>query len=514
MVTLYRNGRVRTLERPGATAFVVDGAALAWFGTEDDVPRHLDGVDEVIDLDGALVLPAFVDAHVHLSHTGLGLRGVDLGPSRTIGAALALLESAARVGRGRPIFAFNWEEQSWAERRALTAAELDRASFGGVVYAARIDSHSAVISSALALASGASTLDGWLGDGLVVRAAKNAAREAFDAARSSGQRLADIEAALTRAAAQGIAAVHECGGPLLTSAEDFADCLALGRRPGSPQVVGYWAEAATDPDHARSLIASHGAAGLAGDLNMDGSIGSRTAHLRSEYTDAPGHTGTAFRTADEVAEHVAACAVAGVQSGFHVIGDAGVDAVLDGYEEAARRVGIHAVRDSRPRLEHVEMIDGAGVARLDRLGLTASVQPAFDAAWGGSTGMYADRLGPARVRGMNPLRAMVAAGVPVALGSDSPVTPFDPWAAIAASVLHHDPSERLEPGVAFHAHTVGGWRAARDDIGGELRVGAPATFAAWDGPIEDLGGLPNPTEPPVCRVTVREGVRLDGPGGE
>jgi predicted amidohydrolase YtcJ len=211
----------------------------------------------------------------------MGLRGVDLAGTSSVAQALRAVEDAGRRRGGRPVFALNWQEHDWAEDRPMTAAELDRASYGGVVYASRIDGHSAVLSSALAMISGADRLDGWLGDGLVARDAKNAARAAFDAARSADQRREDVEDALRAAAAQGIAVVHECGGPLLTSAGDFADVLELGRRRDLPRTVGYWAEAVTDPEQARALLALHGATGLGGDLNIDGSIGSHTAHLRS-----------------------------------------------------------------------------------------------------------------------------------------------------------------------------------------------------------------------------------------
>ena len=97
MVTLFRNGRVRTPDRPGATSFVVDDRAFAWFGDEAEVPRHLDGVARVVDLNGALVLPAFVDAHVHLSHTGLGLRGGDLRPTRSVAARSSRATAAPRT---------------------------------------------------------------------------------------------------------------------------------------------------------------------------------------------------------------------------------------------------------------------------------------------------------------------------------------------------------------------------------------------------------------------------------
>jgi predicted amidohydrolase YtcJ len=133
------------------------------------------------------------------------------------------------------------------------------------------------------------------------------------------------------------------------------------------------------------------------------------------------------------------------------------------------------------------MVSRDGIERLVRLGVAASVQPAFDAYWGGDRGMYATRLGADRVHGraggdcgpMNPFASMMAAGMIVALGSDSPVTPFAPWEAVRACVNHHDASQQVSARSAFLAHTRGGWRAAGFDDRGYLDLGLPATFAVW-----------------------------------
>ena len=490
MSTLYRGGFVYTPNDPFANAIVVDDATgtIAWIGGDDAAAVHVDAVDEVVELDGALVTPAFVDAHAHTSQTGAGLRGVDLGPTQSVVQALSRIEDAARTTQGRPVYAPGWDQGGWAERRPHTGAELDRATYGGVVYSPRVDGHSAVISSALAAASGARDLPGWEGDGLVTKDAHHAAREAFNGAVTPAQRQADIDLALRAAAAAGIGLVQENGGRTLSGTDDFAEVLAAGERGDGPQTIGYWAQLVADEAEARDVATLRGARGLAGDLNIDGSVGSRTAHLRADYTDAPGHTGNAYLTVEQVRDHVVACSLAGVQAGFHVIGDAGVDTAIAGFEAASALVGAPVVTRARHRLEHLEMISRDGIERLVRLGVSASVQPAFDAFWGGEQGMYAARLGPDRVHGrqggdcapMNPFASMMAAGMIVALGSDSPVTPFAPWEAVRAAVFHHDTDQRISARSAFLAHTRGGWRAAGFDDRGYLDLGLPATFAVWE----------------------------------
>jgi len=506
--TLYRGGRVHSAANPLASALVVADTRIAWIGSQEGAAGYADGVDEVVDLDGALVTPTFVDAHVHTSATGLGLRSVDLTGLRSLRQVLDRIEKAARRRAGRPLYAPNWDEQAWPEHRPATARELDRATYGGVVYSPRVDGHSAVVSSALAAASGARNHPGWSDDGLVTREAHHAARDTFFSGISAGQRRGDIDSALRAAAAAGIGLVHENGGPTLSSEADFADVLAAGTggdsSPGT-QVIGYWGELVGDEESARTLAARMGARGLAGDLNIDGSIGSRTASLRGRYLDgeqsrqdsqhrqnsrhrqdqpdrqagSSEDRGNAYLSVEQVRDHVAACSLAGVQAGFHVIGDAGADTVIAGFQAAAHRVGLTAVRAARHRLEHLEMVGVDGINTLATLGVTASVQPAFHAWWGGPDGMYAARLGQERAGRMNQFADMAAAGMSLALGSDSPVTPFAPWEGVRGCVNHRDPAQRISAEAAFLAHTVGGWRAAGIDDRGYLGVDQPASFAVW-----------------------------------
>ena len=121
---------------------------------------------------------------------------------------------------------------------------------------------------------------------------------------------------------------------------------------------------------------------------------------------------------------------------------------------------------------------------LGEWGVTASMQPMFDGLWGGTDSLYAQRLGEERSLAMNSFASLNRAGVALAFGSDTPVTPFDPWGAVRAASHHHNPAERLTVRAAFNAHTRGGWRAARRDEGGVIAPGAPASIAVWDVPGE------------------------------
>ncbi|MEU6804535.1 amidohydrolase [Streptomyces neyagawaensis] len=467
---LLRGGEVHSPADPFATAMVVEHGQIAWVGSEGAADAFADGVDEVIDLEGALVTPAFTDAHVHTTSTGLALTGLDLSAAPSLEAALVLVrEFAAARPADRVLLGHGWDAARWPGGRPPTRAELDEATGGRPLYLSRIDVHSAVVTTALLdLVPGADRFD----DGPLTRDAHHAVRATALGAITPAQRTEAQRAALARAASLGIGSVHECAGPEISSEDDFTGLLRLAAEEPGPRVVGYWAE--RDVAKAQAL----GAVGAAGDLFVDGALGSHTACLHEPYADAP-HTGTAYLDADAVAAHVVACTEAGLQAGFHAIGDAAVTSVVDGVRAAAQKVGLPRVRAARHRVEHAEMLTPDAVAAFAELGLTASVQPAFDALWGGEEGMYAQRLGAERARALNPFAALLRAGVPLAFGSDSPVTPLDPWGTVRAAAFHRTPEHRVSVRAAFTAHTRGGWRAVGRDDAGVLVPGAPADYAVW-----------------------------------
>ncbi|WP_432154545.1 amidohydrolase [Streptomyces tricolor] len=467
---LLRRGEVHSPADPFATAMVVERGHVAWVGSEGAADAFADGADEVVDLDGALVTPAFTDAHVHTTATGLALTGLDLSGTPSLEAALARIrEFAAARPDDRVLLGHGWDAARWPGGRPPTRAELDEATGGRPLYLSRIDVHSAVVTTALLdLVPGDVPRE----DAPLTRDAHHTVREAALAAITLAQRAAAQRAALAHAASLGIGTLHECGGPQISSEDDFTGLLRLAAELPGPRVVGYWAE--QDTEKARAL----GAVGAAGDLFADGALGSHTACLHEPYADAA-HTGTAYLDAGAVAAHVVACTEAGLQAGFHAIGDAAVTAVVEGVRAAAEKVGLARIRAARHRVEHAEMLTPETIAGFAELGLIASVQPAFDALWGGADGMYAQRLGAERARTLNPFAALLRSGVPLAFGSDSPVTPLDPWGTVRAAAFHHTPEHRISVRAAFTAHTRGGWRAVGRDDAGVLVPGAPADYAVW-----------------------------------
>jgi predicted amidohydrolase YtcJ len=473
--TLLLGGRIYTPAAPDATAMAVTGDTVVWVG-QDGPARALHPGAEVVDLDGAFVSPGFVDAHVHATATGLHLTGLDLTTVRDAGDLLAAVKAAVRPGE--VLLAHGWDESQWANPRVPSRAELDAAAGGEAVYLSRVDVHSALVSTALvALAPEARDTAGWSADGPLTRDAHHRVRTAVRQAVTPAQRRRAQEAFLRTAAARGHVSLHECGGPDISGEQDLADLLTLAAEPGLPEVVGYWGELGAVAT-ARRL----GVRGLAGDLFVDGALGSHTAALHRPYTDEPDTSGALYLDAAAIAGHLVDCTEAGLQAGFHVIGDAAVAAVVEGFRLAEKTVGARALAARHHRLEHVEMITQAEAHELAAWGVSASVQSQFDAAWGGTEGMYATRLGAERAAALNPFATLAAEGMLLALGSDSPVTPLDPWASVRAATYHRTPGAGLSARAAFTAHTRGGHRAAGvlDGITGSLVPGAPAHYAIWD----------------------------------
>ena len=503
--TLYRNGHVRTPEHPAATALLVRDDRVSWLGVAADAPG---AADREVDLAGGLLTPAFVDAHVHTTSTGLALVGLDLTGAADLSECLRRVEDACRRAAGRVVYGHGWDETTWPENRPPTREELDRASYGGVVYLSRIDVHSAVVSSALmaAVPEGRSQ-PGWSDTGHMTRDAHHTVRHVARESITSPQRQQYQLAAMRHAASLGIGSFHELAGPDISSEADLRALQQLcHENPDLPEVLTYWGELGP---HGISRAKALGTLGAAGDLFADGAIGSHTAFLNAPYADAD-TCGFGYLTAASVRDHVIGCTEEGLQAGFHAIGDAAVDTIVAGLHEAEDRLGAQRLRAARHRLEHVEMVSPEAIATLARLGVVASVQPSFDRLWGGKSGMYAERLGGNRAGRLNPFADLLSAGVILALGSDSPVTGLDPWGSVRAAVNHHTPGSGIAAVAAFAGHTVGGWRAAGHDDKGELRIGGEATLAVWDPSsydgLDPASGLPALEGPlPRCRETVVRG---------
>jgi predicted amidohydrolase YtcJ len=476
MKSLYRAARVYPIAHRATGEWVlVDGRHVERVGS-GDAPA----ADRVVELPGATILPGFIDAHVHLAGTTLEEIGIPIDRARSAGEMLAMVADEMERGPAK-LLAHGFDETRWERADLPTLDDLDGVASVPIILI-RADGHVSLANSAALKASEAWKEDGVDvgGDGrptgTVRRLANRKLQRWFHEALTEHElRELQLEAA-GFAAARGITCIHEMAIPASHGRREVE--VLMGHRMRLPvDVVVYVADADIP------WVIDLGLEQLGGDLSLDGSIGARTASMSSRYEDGDG-MGIAYEEDDELAELFHNAHLAGLQVACHAIGDAAIEQALRVWERVYGTLDSRQrrhFRARRHRVEHFELPSGTQVERAAALGLAISVQPAFDALWGHPGAMYERRLGADRAAGMNPFGTLLARGLELGAGSDSPVTPLDPMYGVWAFETHHDASQRLSREDAVHAFTVGSARLAHlEDKKGTLRPGMQADFAAYD----------------------------------
>ncbi|MEX1264203.1 MAG: amidohydrolase [Actinomycetota bacterium] len=490
MRTLYRASLVRTQTYPESGE---------WLLVDD---RHVQRVgvgsppkaDRIVELPGATIVPGFIDSHVHLTETGMSLAHADVEAARSAGELIGAVRRRAAEGDG-PVFLLGYDESTWDRPIVPTIGELDDACPRPLVIR-RTDGHVALVNRAAIEAATVMDLPG-VGHDDTGQVTGRLTQQANDAiglwvmTSVDDHERQDLQLqAASLAASRGITAVHEMSMPHWSGERDLQVLLEhRGRLPIDALPI----VATTDLGAAMA----RGLHAIGGDLPVDGSIGAMTAWVGEPYVD--GSDGVGYCADDELAELFHGGHAAGLQVGVHAIGDRAIDQVLSVWERVYHTLDSRErrhFRARRHRIEHFEMVSTAQVERAAMLGLAASVQPAFDATWGGPGGLYEQRLGAERAERMNPFRTMVERGVEVGFGSDAPITALDPMRAIEAAERHHDRAQRLSRPEAIRLHTIGSARIGhQEDKKGSLAPGMHADFAVFgsdpftEPSIEDLRPL-------------------------
>lgn len=478
--TLLVADRVVTLGhgRYRARAVLVRGKRVVWVG---DDPEHAPSHAATVDLDGCVIGPGFVDAHVHLTPTGITLAGLDLHGVTHREEILAAVRTYADVHPGRVLWGHGWDLHEVVD--GLPSPEdLSAASGGRPVFLSRVDGHSCLVddrtldAAPLARAPGIERDPDGEPTGILRLEANKIARRWSVGAMSSSE-LADARAtAAAHAASLGLTSVHEMNGPDMMGVEDF-DAWRYGTWP--VEVVPYWGGLDL------GFVAERELKQIGGDLLLDGALGSHTAALEAPYADNPSTSGRLEFDDDTLTELFLEATHAGMQVAVHAIGDAAIRQAVRCWHAVEARLPEYlagAVRRLHHRLEHAEVLPPELYDDIARLGLVVSTQPAFEAAWGGPGGLYASRLGPERARWTNPYRALADRGVGLAFGSDANVTPMDPWGGVWAAEHRHWPEHEMTRLEAVSSHTLGGRNAARQEhYVGVVRAGMRADVAVWEG---------------------------------
>jgi hypothetical protein len=469
---ILHNGTVFTVDSKATEAqavAVADGRIIA-VGKDREIMALAAPKAKKIDLNGRFLLPGFVDAHTHLAKYGVLLSQIHLGEARSVEDVIRQLTAAvSKSPPGDWVVGYGWDETKWPIARYLTREDLDKASSTHPILASRVDRHMAAVNSValkrLALPAGLHGIEEMAGSatGVLKESAWDAARRLVEPEGAEAGAL--LDAATEEAASLGVTSVHN-----LDCANDLA---TYGAAENKSRVRAYLMHGATQMEALTALGVTRGVGSeflrLGGvKLYVDGSIGARTAAVRSDYDDAPGVRGELTHRSDELAEMFATCDRAGLQIAAHAIGDDGIEQALDAFDEAGVSV------EARHRLEHFEMAGPEQIRRAVSIGILLSMQPNFTGEWGQPGGMYERRVGK-RASTMNALRTALDEGATLAFGSDH--MPFGPLYGLHWAVNAPFDCQRISVEEALQAYTIGGAFASfEEDSKGSIEPGKAADF--------------------------------------
>ena len=465
---IFTNAAVYTADpaRPRAEAVAVRGNRIVFVGRAAEAAEaaELRGPrTQVIDAAGRTLLPGLIDSHFHLLWGSLKLDKLRLEEADTLPDVFAALAAYATANPQRA-----WIEGVQLKYNAIPAGErLDRWQLDAIVpdrpvYLSAFDGHTVWVNSeALRRSEILQGRETPAGSAIVMDAASGTAtgelREpgAFDLVRTlipppgEVERRAALYKGLTLCARHGLTSVHNMdnwndGIAVYAALEDLGEMtvrvyVPYNVEPETP--IDQIAEAA---ELKRRYQGDYVRAGAV-KVFMDGVLESYTALMVDDYAGQPGNRGGALHTAARFAAIAAEADRLGLQIFVHACGDGAVRRTLDGYAHAQR---VNGRRDSRHRVEHIEVIHPDDIARFAELGVIASMQPVHCPATVDTGDVWPQRPGPGRWRYSFAWQTLRAAGARHAYGSDWPVAPMDPflgfWYGLARQPWQAgDPVQRL-----------------------------------------------------------------------
>ena len=516
---------VRTLDpaRPHATAVAVRDGLIAAVGDDAEVREHAGASTELIDGRGIALVPGLVDSHIHPFHGSDGTRGADLGGLRTLDEVRgALAAERARCGPGEWVLGWGLSYDAF-HGQAIGADTIADVTGDAPVFVTFFDYHSGLASRpALALAgvdgprafaAGAAVVcdDAGLPTGELRESPAMQLVEDRIPALTRAQRVDACAATIRRLNALGLTGVHEMiGTPRMLDEIDELEARGdLTLRSIVPQLM----EPGVTGEELETLLALRDRRGRlwrggVAKFFIDGVIDSGTAWL---FEPGPHGGGTEpfWPDPDRYREVVARCARAGFQCATHAIGDRAIAAALDAYRDAgARGTGPH-------RVEHLETLRDAELARLAREGVAASMQP-LHAEGLDEPGPFTwrDNLQPEQVANGFRWADIRRSGAILSLGSDWPVVSADPRLGLAWARLRRAPgrpertpflpAQALSATEALEGYTTEAARVVGEEhLGGRIAPGLRADLTGLgadpvDCPADELPDVP-------VRLTVVDG---------
>ncbi|MEO0679941.1 MAG: amidohydrolase [Pseudomonadota bacterium] len=523
---LILNARVLTMDpaRPRAEALAVAGGRILAVGERAEIEGLAAPDARRIDAQGASVMPGMTEAHLHLFPGAYGLRLLQLDGVHGANALRDALQGYAAANPDEGLLICKAADYNlmgagvMTTRRMIDAALPDRP----VILVAQ-DHHTAWANTAALSAAG--LLEGrdlppgseivMAEDGLAAgELREHAAYDPIFALRTSGgreglglagatepegltpaQRAEDLETlaeGLRFCASYGFTSLHNMDGNVY-QLDLLAELEAQGRLICRTQIPFHLTpdKPLESLDIASDMHARYRTDRLRSGrvkMFMDGVIDSGTGVLVDDYADRAGWRGDPLHDAERFEAICVEADRRGLQISVHAIGDGAVRRTLDGYEAARRANG---PRDSRHRVEHIELLNPADRPRFKDLGVVASMQPPHvPGAMDFPGEPWKSRVGEDRWAWAFPIKTLRDDGVPMAFASDWPVSPLDPMRGFKAALTRPSwaeglPDQRSTLMETVHGYTAGGAYAGFDDHRlGRLSPGLLADIVVMDRDLE------------------------------
>jgi len=452
------NGRVFTsdAQNPRVEAVAVRGNRIVYAGTSEGVREFQDKSTRVIDAHGGTVTPGFIDSHFHLLWGSIWMGSAQLFDAKTRDDVKGILQT----------FASQNKTNEWVDGRGIkygivsTRQELDAMVPGRPAYINAYDGHTSWANTkALEMAGILQPGKEAVGNGVIVRDANGLATgELRETAMNLVSNLIPkpgdarkrelLKLAIKKINASGVTSVHNMNGDMeeLMAYAALEDAGEMTLRVYTP----YWVKPETKEEDLKEAVEmakvqGEFARGGAAKFFMDGVWESYTALTIEPYADDPGAKPDGIYTSEHFTRMASACDKLGLQIFVHCCGDGAVRRVLDGYEAVQKSNG---KRDSRHRVEHIEVIHPDDLPRFNQLGVLASMQTSHAPFSITEGDVWPTRVGKERWPFSFAWRDIKNAGAHLTLGSDWTVAPFDPMINLHVALNREkwspdDPDQRL-----------------------------------------------------------------------
>ena len=496
---VLRGGAVVTVDdkKPRAEAIAVDGERILAVGSNAEIQRFIGPDTKVMELEGRMAMPGFIEGHGHFLSIGFSRIQLDLTKVKNWDEIVSMVAEAAKsTPPGGWIFGRGWHQAKWdtVPKPNVDGVPvhdaLSKVSPDNPVFLGHASGHAAFVNAkAMALAG----IDDKTPDnpgGTIVRDAKGRAtgllRESAENIVTAVMEGRDDTLELRKAKL----AADECLAKGITSFQDAGssiDDIAMFRRLAVDDKLGVrlWVMLARDiPNNKLAEVLpkikyrdteNHRLTVAAIKRMIDGALGSHGALLLKPYTDLPTTSGLPIDTTESLTRTAELARQHGFQLCTHAIGDRANREMLDIYEKVLGPAA--PTSDHRWRIEHAQHLDPADVPRFAKLGIIASMQGVHctsDGPW------VPKRLGWARARRTSYLwRSLLSSGAVITNGTDAPVEDVDPLRSYYATVTRmmntgkqFFPEQVLSRDEALKTYTINAaFSAFEEDIKGSLTPG-------------------------------------------